>query len=47
LTRTISAGFRDFAEASDGTDVIVMFAAIRHSSLIEPITVNSDIADQK
>lgn len=45
MTRTISTGFRDFAEASEGQDVIVMFATITHASLIEPITVNSDIAD--
>lgn len=45
MTRTISSGFRDFAEASEGQDVIVLFATITHPALLEPITVNSDIAD--
>jgi len=43
--RTISAGFRDEIESTNGQDVIVIFATITHPALESPIYVCSDIVD--
>jgi hypothetical protein len=43
--RTISAGFRDEIESSNGQDVLIIFATITHPTLDGPICVNSDITD--
>lgn len=43
--RTISAGFRNEIESTNGQDVIVIFATVNHPSLEGPFYVNSDVTD--
>ena len=43
--RTITAGFRDEIESTNGQDVIVIFATVSLPSLETPFYVNSDVTD--
>lgn len=45
MARTLTAGFRDEIESTNGQDVLVIFATITHASLEVPFYVNSDVAD--
>src|SRR5581483_4905197 len=43
--RPLTAAFRNTLEAVHPDDAIVIFASVYHSSLAEPVRVNSDVVD--